>query len=48
MLICYPSVMPHRGLDFRLEYRTLLVPIGLGTAFIVLGMALDPKYGFTG
>ena len=48
MLICYPSVVPHRWLDFRLEYRTLLIPIGFGTAFIVLGMVFDPKHGFIG
>jgi hypothetical protein len=48
MLICYPSVVPHRGLDFRLEYRTLLVPLGLGMAFIVLRLGLTPNMGSPG
>jgi len=48
MLSCYPSVVPHRGLDFRRKRKTLPVPLGCGTAFIVLWIVFDPKYGFTG
>ena len=48
MLICYPSVVPHWGLDFQMKYRTLLVAIKFGTTFIALGMVFVPKHGFTG
>jgi hypothetical protein len=48
MLICYPGVVPQRGLDFRLQYRTLLVPSGLGTAFIILRLGLIPNMGSPG